>query len=95
MRKSSKALDSVSIAERPLCGCGQPATHHVSLFVRRLELDEAGGRTYWNPAFRGAAVALETPICDACVRSQISVTVRASASMDQAARIPGSEGDIL
>lgn len=75
---------------RPPCACGAPAAFQVSVEVRPLALDRASGaysRLYWTASYHAAGgTKIETTMCEACVASNVSVTVTAAAKVEKKAQ---------
>lgn len=92
MAQRRKKIDESDAPERPLCGCGKnPATHQVSLVVRRLELDRESGvrsRAYWTTGYRAAHTSIEAAVCDDCLASKINVAVAVDATLAHAKKGP-------
>lgn len=68
---------------RPLCMCGSPGHFQVSIEVQELKLERDAGiasRPYWLASHR-SGTRIETIMCAACVKANVSLSLTATASV--------------
>jgi len=75
---------------RPTCMCGSPGSFQVQIDVQELVLDRDAGisaRPYWTAKYR-TGTRIESIMCQTCVRSNVKISVMASANIEKGKESP-------